>query len=273
MYLVTAVQVNHLRKNTGSGIMDCKKALVEAQGDFDKAIEILRKKGQKIAINRAECESSEGVLIAKVNISRTKGVIIGLNCETDFVAKNGDFIKLAHEIVEKALIYKCKEELLEALIGTITIKEKLIEQTGVIGEKIDLNTFEFLESPSVTPYIHNGNKIASLVGLSIPLKGVDQVGKDLAMQVAAMNPMVLTEKELPNEVLEKEKEITKEQLRKEGKPERILDCIAQGKLRKFFSEKVLIHQSFIKDQKLSVSDYLKNFDSNIRITSYRRVAL
>ncbi|WP_103327564.1 translation elongation factor Ts [Bacteroidetes bacterium endosymbiont of Geopemphigus sp.] len=273
MYQVTADQVNKLRKKTGSGIMDCKKALTEVQGDFDKAIDLLRKKGQKIAMNRSDREANEGALVAKVNTAGTKGVIVGLNCETDFVAKNDNFTKLAHELAEKALIYKDKEEFLEAPIGAITVKEKLIEQTGVVGEKLDLGTFEFLESPFVASYTHHGNKIATLIGFSIAPEGVDQVGKDLAMQVAAMNPMALTEEDLSVDLIEKEKEIAKEQLRKEGKPENMLENIAQGKLKKFYSENTLIHQSFIKDQKLSVATYLKNFDTSIRITAYRRVAL
>lgn len=273
MYQVTALQVNELRKKTGSGMMDCKKALLEAKGDFAKAIELLRKKGQKIAMNRSDRQATEGVLIAKVNSESTQGVIIGLNCETDFVAKNNDFIQLAHELCQIALSCKEKEEFLEVRIGSISVKEKLIEQTGVIGEKIDLGTFELLKAPFVSSYIHNGNKIATLVGLSKFCEGVAQVGKDLAMQIAAMNPMALTEEGLPIEVIEKEKEIIRDQLVKEGKPENMVERISQGKLKKFFSENVLIHQSFIKNEKLSVENYLNDFHNDIKIVSYKRAVI
>jgi elongation factor Ts len=192
---IKAADVMKLRKATGSGMMDCKKALVEAEGDFNGAIEILRKKGQKIAAKRADRESSEGAAIAKVNADNTVGVSIVLGCETDFVGKNESFVDMATKLAEQALNYTTKEEFLASDFGGITVAEKLIEQTGVIGEKIDLNDFTRVEAPYVGSYIHVGNKIASLVGLSAKIDGVETVGKDLAMQAASMGATSLSYKD------------------------------------------------------------------------------
>ncbi|MDG1804136.1 translation elongation factor Ts [Flavicella sp.] len=192
---IKAADVMKLRKATGSGMMDCKKALVEAEGDFNGAIEILRKKGQKIAAKRADRESSEGAAIAKVNADNTVGVSIVLGCETDFVGKNESFVDMATKLAEQALNYTTKEEFLASDFGGITVAEKLIEQTGVIGEKIDLNDFTRVEAPYVGSYIHVGNKIASLVGLSAKIDGVEAVGKDLAMQAASMGATSLSYKD------------------------------------------------------------------------------
>lgn len=269
---ITAADVNKLRKATGAGMMDCKKALVEANGDFDKAIEILRKKGQKVAAKRADRESTEGAAIAKVNDAKTAGVSIVLGCETDFVGKNENFVALAHDLADLALNYNSKEEFLAADFNGITVAEKLIEQTGVIGEKLDINAFEKIEAPFVGSYIHAGNKIATLVGLSANVEGADVVAKDVAMQAAAMNPIALNEDGVDAATIEKEIEIAKDQLRQEGKPEAMLDNIAKGKLKRFFKDNTLVNQAFIKDSKVSVANYVKTI-GDVEITVFKRVAL
>ena len=273
MVKVTASEVNKLRKTTGAGMMDCKKALVEANGDLDSAIEILRKKGQKVAAKRADRESSEGVVITVANQENTTAIGVVLACETDFVGKNADFIELAHKIANSALSCKSKEELLKASLGEMTVEEKLIEQTGVIGEKIQINDFARIDAEYVGTYIHAGNKISSLVGFSEKADNIEVAGKDIAMQIAAMNPIALDEKNVDAEVIEKEIEIAKDQLRAEGKPEEMLDKIAQGKLKRFFKDNTLVHQAFIKDGKVSVSQYLSNYSSSLSITSFNRVSI
>ncbi|NHF58407.1 elongation factor Ts [Flavobacteriaceae bacterium TP-CH-4] len=270
---ITAAEVNRLRKTTGAGMMDCKKALVEAEGDFDKAIEILRKKGQKVAAKRADRDSSEGAAIAKVNSDNTSGVIISLNCETDFVAKNDSFVTLANELADLALGYDSKEAFLAADFNGMTVQDKLTEQTGVIGEKIEIGGFETLSAPFVGSYIHAGNKIAVLTGLSAAVSGVEAAAKDVAMQAAAMNPVALNEEGVDQSVIDKEIEIAKDQLRQEGKPEEMLDKIAQGKLKRFFKDNTLVNQDFIKDGKQSVAQYLKSVDSNLEVIGFKRVAL
>ena len=271
MTKITAAEVNKLRKTTGAGMMDCKKALVEANGDFELAIEILRKKGQKVAAKRADRESTEGAAIAVVNDDKTEGAVIVLGCETDFVGKNESFVNLAKELAQRALSSASKEELLNADFGGITVAEKLIEQTGVIGEKIELAAFEKISAPFVGSYIHSG-KIATIVGLSAKVEGVEEVAKDVAMQAAAMNPIALNEEGVQQDVIEKEIEIAKDQLRQEGKPEEMLDKIAQGKLRRFFKDNTLVNQDFIKDSKVSVSKYVKSI-GDVEITDFKRVAL
>lgn len=270
---ITAAEVNKLRKSTGAGMMDCKKALVEAEGDFEKAIEILRKKGQKVAANRADRDSSEGAAIAKVSGDHKSGVIISLNCETDFVAKNEQFVALANNLAELALAYDSKDAFMDADFEGMKVSEKLTEQTGVIGEKIEIGSFEKLDAPFVGSYIHAGNKIATLVGLSESVEGAETVAKDVAMQAAAMNPVALNEEGVSQDVIEKEIEIAKDQLRQEGKPEEMLDNIAKGKLKRFFKDNTLVNQDFIKDSKISVAQYVKNLKSDLQITGFQRVAL
>ena len=269
---ITAAEVNKLRQTTGAGMMDCKKALVEAEGDFEKAIEILRKKGQKVAANRADRASTEGAAIAKVNANNTAGVAIVLGCETDFVGKNESFVSLANEFADLAFNYNSLEDFLAADFNGITVSEKLIEQTGVIGEKIEINAFEKIEAPYVGFYIHAGNKIATLVGLSANIPGSDVVAKDVAMQVAAMNPIALNEESVDAAVIEKEIEIAKDLLRQEGKPEAMLDNIAKGKLNRFFKDNTLVNQDFIKDSKQSVAQYVKTI-GDVKVVNYKRVAL
>jgi len=273
MTKITAAEVNKLRKSTGAGMMDCKNALVEAEGDFEKAIEILRKKGQKVAAKRADRDSSEGAAIALVNENNTSGIIISLNCETDFVAKNETFVSLANQLASIALEQDSKESFLQASIDGLSVQEKLIEQTGVIGEKIEIGAFEKLDAPFVGSYIHAGNKIATLVGLSSPVEGAAIAAKDVAMQVAAMNPVALNESAVDQDTINKEIEIAKDQLRQEGKPEAMLDNIAQGKLKRFFKDNTLVNQAFIKDSKQSVDQYIKSVDANLEVTAYERVAL
>lgn len=273
MYKATAAEVSKLRNTTGAGMMDSKKALEEAQGDFDKAVEILRKKGQKVAAKRADRDSSEGAVIAKVNDNKSKGVIISLNCETDFVAKNDDFIKLANDLANLALNYTSKDDLLNADFNGLTVEAKLTEQTGVIGEKIEIASFESLEGDFIGSYIHANNKIATIVSLSANVDGAENAAKDVAMQVAAMSPIALNEDAVAQDVIEKELEIAKDQLKQEGKPENMIENIAKGKLKKFFKENTLVHQDFIKDGKQSVADYLKSVSPELIATGYKRVAI
>ena len=272
MYTPVAADVAKLRNITGAGMMDCKKALVEAEGDFDKAIEILRKKGQKVAANRADRESTEGAVIAKVNADNTAGVIIALNCETDFVAKNDDFVKLAHELAELAL-GKTKEEFLASDFQGTTVAEKLIEQTGVIGEKIEIGSFETIEGPFLGAYIHAGNKIAAITSLSADVDGASEAAKAVSMQVAAMNPIALDETMVSQEVIDRELDIEREILTKEGKPANIIDNILKGKMQKFYKDNTLVHQAFIKDSGVSVADYVKSVNGDLKVTGFKRVAL
>lgn len=272
-YKVSAKEVSELRKITGAGMMDCKKALVEAEGDSNKAIEILRKKGQKVAAKRADRETTEGAAIATANADNTKVAIIALGCETDFVAKNEDFVALATKFANHALNFSTKEEFLASELDGMTVEAKLTEQTGVIGEKIEISSFETVEAPFVNFYIHNGNKIASAVGLSESFDGAADVAKNVSMQVAAMNPLALNEEAVDQAVIDKEIEIAKETLRKEGKPEAMLDNIAKGKLKKFFKENTLVNQEYIMGEKQSVTDYLKETKDGLTITEFKRVNL
>lgn len=273
MYTPVAADVAKLRNQTGAGMMDCKKALVEAEGDFEKAVDILRKKGQKVAANRADRESTEGAVIARVNGDNTMGVIISLNCETDFVGKNEAFVELAYEIAEMAVTAATKEELLATDFHGMTVAEKLIEQTGVIGEKIEIGTFERLEGTFLGAYIHAGNKIAAITSLSSNVEGAEEVAKSVSMQVAAMNPIALDETQVSQETIDKELEIERELLEKEGKPANIIDNILKGKMQKFYKENTLVHQSFIKDNGISVADYVKSVNGDLKVTGFVRVSL
>jgi elongation factor Ts len=273
MVKITASEVNKLRKMSGAGIMDCKNALVESKGDFDLAIEILRKKGQKVAAKRAERESSEGAVIAKVDSDCSNGVVISLNCETDFVAKNDGFISLANELAELALQSNSLDEFLNSKIDSMIVSEKLIQQTGIIGEKLVIGSFEKLSAAYVGKYIHAGNKIATLCGFSDSVEGIEEIAKDIAMQAAAMNPIALDESGVDQTTIDKEIEIAKDQLRQEGKPEAMLDNIAMGKLKRFFKDNTLVNQSFIKDSKLSVALYVKSNNPDLKVVGFKRVAL
>jgi len=273
MTQISASDVSKLRKLTGAGMMDCKKALEEANGDIEKAIEIIRKKGQAVATKRADREASEGAVLAKTNLDNTKGVIIALNCETDFVARNSDFLGLANKILETSLekFPSTLDELKELELEGKKINEKITELIGIIGEKIELSYYDFVEAPMVISYVHQGNRLATLVGFN--KKTDNQVAKDVAMQVAAMNPIAIDVEDVPQEVIEKEKEIGKEQARREGKPENMLDKIAEGKLKKFFQESTLLNQEFTKDNKKTVRQYLQEVDKDLKVLVFKRYSL
>jgi len=272
---ISAAEVNKLRKQTGAGMMDCKKALVEAEGDFDKAVDILRKKGQKVAAKRSEREATEGVVLAGKTEDGTHGAIIVVNCETDFVAKNEDFTKFAETILKIALDKKPADlEALKALPfnDSMTVEEKITEQTGVIGEKIELSSYDTVDADSVVAYIHPGNKLASVVGLN---KSGDfsEVGKDVAMQVAAMAPVALDKDSVPQDVIQKEIEVGKDLAIQEGKPAELAEKIAMGRLNKFFQENTLLNQAFIKDNKKSIKQYLGEAEDGLSVTSFKRFSL
>ena len=273
MSKISAADVNNLRKATGAGMMDCKKALVEAEGDFNTAVEVLRKKGQKVAANRADRDSSEGAVIARVNDDATVGVIVSVNCETDFVAKNESYVTLSNQLADVALAHDSLDSFLAADFNGMSVADKLTEQTGVIGEKIEIGGFERLEGAFIGSYIHAGNKIATLTSLSAVVDGAAEAAKNVAMQAAAMNPIALNEEGVDAATVEKEIEIAKDQLRQEGKPEAMLDNIAKGKLKRFFKDNTLVNQAYIKDGKQSVNDYVKSVDAELTITGFKRVAL
>ena len=272
MATITAADVNKLRTATGAGMMDCKKALVESDGDFDLAIENLRKKGQKVAANRSDRESTEGAAIAVVNADKTAGVVITLNCETDFVGMNENFVKMATEMANQALNFDTKEAFLASDFNGITVAEKLIEQTGVIGEKIEIGAFERLEGAFVGSYIHAG-KIATLVALSANVAGADEAAKNVAMQAAAMNPIALNEAGVDAAVIAKEIEIAKDLLRQEGKPEAMLENISKGKIQRFYKDNTLVNQDYIKDSSMNVAAYVKSVDKDLIVTGFKRAAL
>ncbi len=276
MTQITASQVNDLRKQTGAGMMDCKKALVETNGDFEKAIDVLRKKGQKVAAKRADRETSEGVVLSLTNDNNSLGAVICLNCETDFVAKNDTFVDLARSILSKAIAAESTSiESIKELNydDSISINEKLVEQTGVIGEKIEISNYFLIKSDYVASYIHPGNKLSSLVGFNIKSNNIIEIGKNIAMQIAAMNPIGIDESSESQEIIEKEMEIGKDLARKEGKPESMLEKIAQGRLKKFFKENTLLNQVYIKDSKLSILAYLKSEEKDLIVTDFTRVQL
>jgi len=270
---ITAADVSKLRKMTGAGMMDCKNALEESNGDFEKAVEIIRKRGQLVASKRADRSAMEGVVIAKTNANGTSGAIVVLNCETDFVAKNDNFISFVQGILDKAIEQKPAdlESLKNIKIDGRPIGERVTEQIGIIGEKLELSYYAKIEASQVVPYIHPGNRLATLVGLN---KVVDvKVGRDVAMQVAAMNPVALDKADVPADVIEKEREIGREQARNEGKAENMLDKIAEGKLNKFFKESTLMNQEFTKDSSKSVRQYLQSVDKDLVVTGFLRYAL
>ena len=274
MVTISAADVAKLRKVTLAGMMDCKKALEEAEGNFDKAIEIIRKKGQAVASKRADREATEGVVLSKTTANGKLGVMIVLNSETDFVAKNADFLGLANKILDTALENKPTD--LEALksipVDGVKAEDKVVEFVGIIGEKLELSYYDKIEAAHVQAYIHPGNKLATLVGFT--KAGLDlQVYKDVAMQVAAMNPVAVDKDDVPQKVIDQEIEIGKEQARRDGKPEEMLEKIAQGKLGKFFKENTLVNQEFIKYNKITIGQYLKSVDIDLAVTSFKRYTL
>jgi elongation factor Ts len=273
---ITAAEVNKLRQMTGSGMMDCKNALVEADGDIENAIDILRKKGQKIAAKRADRSANEGYVVAKTNAEHTYGAVLMLNCETDFVGKTADFVECGETIIDYAIANKVGnlQQLMDATLASgRKVSEYLMDMTGKTGEKVEINQFELLETPFVAAYNHNGNRLATLVGFNKSVNGLDVAGKEIAMQVAAMNPISVDEKCVPQEVIDRELDIAREQIRNEGKPEEMVDKIAQGKLNKFFKENTLIHQDFIRDNKKAVAQYIKEIDADLQVTKFYRLQL
>ena len=274
MATISAADVAKLRRITLAGMMDCKKALEEADGNFDKAIEIIRKKGQAVANKRADREATEGVVLARVTADGKRGAIIVLNSETDFVAKNAEFVGFANKILDLALKNNPASlgELKSLPMDGVNVGEKVIEYIGIIGEKLDLSYFERIDAPYVQAYIHPGNKLATLVGFT--KGGLDmQVYKDIAMQMAAMNPVAIDKSDVPQSVIDQELEIGREQARSEGKPEAMLGKIAEGKLGKFYKESTLVNQDFIKDNKQTIGQYLKSADNDLKVTGFKRFTL
>ncbi|WEA03574.1 translation elongation factor Ts [Mucilaginibacter sp. SJ] len=276
---ISAADVNKLRQQTGAGMMDCKKALTETNGDFEAAIDFLRKKGAKVAASRQDRESNEGVVIARTSEDFKTGVIIELNCETDFVAKNAEFIAFANEIANKAVEAKPAsiEELyaLEIDVETVRVKigDAIIEKTGKIGEKIGVSKYEVISGEKVVAYIHGNFRLGVLVALSADGAGAEEAGKDVAMQIAAMNPIALDKDGVDASVIERELEIAKEQIRAEGKPEAMVEKIAAGKLNKFYKDSTLLNQEFVKDSSKSISQFLDSVEKGLTVTAFKRVAL
>ena len=273
---ITAQEVNKLRQMTGAGMMDCKKALVESEGDYDKAIEILRKKGQKVSASRADRQTNEGSVFIKTNDDSTAAVIVALGCETDFVAKNQDFQNLGNEILKVA--FEARPENIDALkalkIGDLTIGEKVTELIGKIGEKIDVLALEISEGEKVVPYIHAGSKLGVLVVLK-NANGTDvtDAGRDIAMQIAAMRPVAVDKDGVDATIIEKELKIGREQAIEEGKPEKLIEKIAEGKLNRFYKDNTLLNQAFVKDSSMNVAKYLDSVSAGLTVDSFKRVSV
>ena len=276
---ITAADINKLRQTTGAGMMDCRKALVESDGDFEKAIDYLRKKGQKVAALRSDREAKEGVIIATTTADNKTGFIVTLACETDFVAKNADFVAFAQSIVNVALKNNVKtlEELQAAQLDGVAVSDKINDQVAKIGEKVQLARFERVDAEGVAAYIHGSYRMGVLVGLSKNTPEVLQAGRDMAMQIAAMNPVAVDPDSVPAETVAREKAIVTEQIKNDpkmaGKPDEMIDKIAVGKLNAFFKENTLMAQAFVKDASKTVGDYLKSVDANAKVILFKRVQL
>jgi len=274
---ITAQEVNKLRQMTGAGMMDCKKALTEAGGDFEKAVDILRKKGQKVSASRADRETKEGIVVTRVNEKNTEGVILSLTCETDFVAMNEEFGAFANEILNLATTHGAEtiEEIQSLSFDeNVNVADKVVEMTGKIGEKIEISQFYKLKGETVVGYIHSNGKLGVLVALKNGAgTEVIEAGKDLAMQVAAMNPVAVDKDGVDASVVEKEIEVGKEQARAEGKPEEMLEKIAQGKLNRFYKDNTLLSQIFVKDTSKSVAQYLDSIAKGLTVVDFKRVAI
>jgi elongation factor Ts len=269
---ITAADINKLRQQTGAGMMDCRKALTESNGDFEAAIDYLRKKGQKVAALRGDREAKEGVVIAKTTSDNKTGLIINVSCETDFVSKNAEYVAFATSIMEAAIANNVKsiEELNAVKIGNETVADKLNEQVAKIGEKISVSKFERVDAEYVAAYIHGAYRMGVLVGFN---KDAGEAGKDIAMQIAAMNPIAVDQSTVAPEVIAREKNIAIEQVKAEGKPAEMAEKIAMGKINKFFKESTLLAQPFVKDANKSVSEYLKSVDADLKVITFKRVAL
>jgi elongation factor Ts len=272
---ITASDVNKLRQQTGAGMMDCKKALTETNGDFEAAIDFLRKKGAKVAASRQDRESNEGVVIARTSADGKRGVIIELNCETDFVAKNAEFVAFANAIAGAAVENKpaSLDALNELTVDGQKIGEAIIDKTGKIGEKIGVSKYEVIDGEKVIAYIHGNYRLGVLVALSANVTGADEAGKDVAMQIAAMNPIAVDKDGVDATTIERELEIAKEQIRAEGKPEEMVEKISVGKLNKFYKDSTLLNQEFVKDPSKSVAQFLSTVEKGLTVTAFKRVAL
>jgi elongation factor Ts len=269
---VTMADITHLRKMTGAGMMDCKNALIESNGDYDKAVEIIRKKGQAVAAKREDREASEGCCLAA--IKGDFAAIVALKSETDFVAKNADFIALTRSILDAALENKPKslEDLKALTIGGVSIAQLVIDRIGITGEKMEIGAYEYLSAPTTVAYIHPGNKLSTIVGLN--QADVDaQVAKDIAMQVAAMNPVAVSKAGVSQEIIDRELKIAREKAQEAGKPEAILDKIAEGALTKYFQENTLLAQAFVKDAKITIEQYLQKQNKELTVVDFKRVTL
>lgn len=273
---ITAADVNKLRQMTGAGMMDCKKALQETEGDFDKAIDYLRKKGQKVAGKRADRDANQGIVYSKTTDDNTYGAVIMVNCETDFVGKTEDFISFSKDLLNLGVTNRAKTvaELMPMTMGTATVEERLNEMLGKTGEKIQIAHYEVIEAPVVFSYNHFGNRLATVIGMSKhDSRNIMEIGHELAMQVAAMSPIAVDKENVTQEAIDREIEIGKEQARQEGKPEDMLEKIATGKLQKFFKEMTLLNQDFIKDTKKTVRQYIAENDKDLSVTGFKRLQL
>ncbi len=277
---ISAKDVKHLRDITGAGMMDCKKALTESNGDVEGAIEVLRKKGQKLSAKRAEREANEGVVVALTSANKNKGIVLRLSCETDFVAKGEGFVDLAKQFAQIALskVPDTLDELLKLPFdSSISIGDKVIEQVGVIGEKIEIKEYDKIETAAgegqVIPYIHMGYRAGVIVSFNKEGSAVEEPGRNVAMQVAAMKPIAVDKTDVPQEIVDKEIEIGKELARNEGKPAEMLERIATGRLNKFFKETTLLNQVFVKDNKQTIASYLNSIESGLTVTDFKHISL
>lgn len=272
---ISASDVNKLRQQTGAGMMDCKKALTEANGDFEAAIDYLRKKGAKVAASRQDRESNEGVVIAKTTADGTRGIVVELNCETDFVAKNADFVAFANSIADLAIENNpaSLEELTSLELNGTKLADQIIDKTGKIGEKIGVSKFETVSGEKVIAYIHGNYRLGVLVALSADAAGAEEAGKDVAMQIAAMNPVAIDKGDVDTRTIEREMEIAKEQIRAEGKPEEMVEKIAAGKLNKFYKDSTLLNQEFVKDSSKNIAQFLDSVSKGLTVTAFKRVQL
>ncbi|UII32688.1 translation elongation factor Ts [Fulvivirga ulvae] len=273
---ITAKDVNKLRQMTGAGMMDCKKALTEADGDFDKAIDLLRKKGQKVSASRADRDTTEGSVFVRTNGDGTEGILIALNCETDFVGKNEEFQNLGNAILDVA--FEKQPANIDALkqekLGNLTVEEKITELVGKIGEKIEISEYVRVNGEAVVPYIHAGSKLGVLVSLKgVNGADVQEAGKDVGMQIAAMNPVAVDKDDVDATIVEKELEIGKEQALAEGKPANIVEKIAEGKLQRFYKDNTLLNQQFVKDSSVTVAGYLDSISKGLTVAEFKRVAI
>lgn len=272
MSTITAADINKLRQTTGAGMMDCRKALTESNGDFEAAIDWLRKQGQKVAAKRSDREAKEGVVLAKTTADHKAGIVLCISCETDFVSKNADFVAFAQSIADAAIAHNVKssEELSNVEINGAKVADMINDKLAAIGEKIEVSKFERVEAPYVASYIHGANRMGVLVGMTVESA---EAGKDVAMQIAAMNPLAVDESSIPADVIAREKDIAIEMVKAEGKPAEMAEKIAMGKLNKFFKDNTLMAQAFVKDGNQSVAQYLTSIDANMKVTEFKRVAL